>query len=470
MKRQRSLLRNIIAIVLLLETASAAVLLTGIIFHERHTQLSAFDATLRGQAQSIVGAVQDAEDEGDRVVLVPSDLQLPRRAVYKVEDERGQIIGSDGDIAGLVIPAETIWKDSVGSVEYRFTQMQALRTVDPGRRDGGVHHTVNVVFGMPVGHVWHEVLEAVRFYILLTVLLMAVTTGTMILTLRRALHPLDELAVEASRIDSGRWSFEAPKSAHELKELQPLAIGLEAAIHRLQRSFEQQRRFTSDAAHELKTDVAIVKSSLQLLSMKKRSTEEYARGLDLCLDDFLRLERTVQEMLTLARVEHEEEAMHVVSHSCSLSEVVKDAMQHASALAEVRRIRMKLTVSDTPLVRLDPRDALLVCSNVLLNALQHSPPESEIALHVGQAQGHAELLCEDEGEGIREEDLPYVFEPFYRGDGSRSRKSGGTGLGLSICRAICKRVGGVIQLDNREDGGAMARVLLPLATYPTTTA
>ncbi|ADV81870.1 sensor histidine kinase [Terriglobus saanensis] len=470
MKRQHSLARNIIGIVLLLETVSAVALLAGIIFHERHTQLSAFDATLRGQAQSIVGAVQDAEDEGDKIVLVPGDLQLPRRSVYRVQDERGEVIGHAGNLEGLNVPTQPIWKDSVDGVEYRFMQMQGLRTVDPGRPDGGVHHTVNVVFGMPVGHVWHEVLEAVRFYILLTVLLMAVTTGIMILTLRRALHPLDELAIEASRIDSGRWSFEAPKSAHDLKELQPLAIGLEAAVNRLQRSFEQQRRFTSDAAHELKTDVAIVKSSLQLLSMKKRSTEEYARGLDLCLDDFLRLERTVQEMLTLARVEHEDNVTYVVPQPCSLSEVVKDAMQHASALAEVRGIRMKLTVSDSPLVRLDPRDALLVCSNVLLNALQHSNPESEILLHVGQSQGQAELLCEDEGEGISEEDLPYVFEPFYRGDASRSRKSGGTGLGLSICRAICKRGGGIIHLENREEGGAIVRVLLPLASYPTTTA
>jgi signal transduction histidine kinase len=245
--------------------------------------------------------------------------------------------------------------------------------------------------------------------------------------------------------------------------LQPLVRALEAALARLQRSFEQQKRFTSDAAHELKTDVAIVKSSLQLLSMRKRTVEEYSRGLALGLDDFTRLEMTVQKMLTLARLEQPSElaTREAIQPSCSLGEAIEEAVHQSRSFADLKEVTIVVQIGTTAQVPIDRRDAVLLCSNVLLNALQHSPPRSSVHIEMKVTGGSANLTVRDQGEGIRNEDRLYVFEPFYRGDISRSRKSGGTGLGLSICKAICERAGGSIEISNLTTAGAQVTITLP---------
>src|SRR5207244_8963899 len=104
-------------------------------------------------------------------------------------------------------------------------------------------------------------------------------------------------------------------------------------------------------------------------------------------------------------------------------------------------------------INVEKRDCLLVCSNLLLNALQHSPPQTTVEIDITREGDDVVLWLRDRGEGIAEEDLPHIFEPFYRGDPSRNRKSGGTGLGLAISKAICERVGGAIEVVNRSGGG-----------------
>jgi signal transduction histidine kinase len=241
-------------------------------------------------------------------------------------------------------------------------------------------------------------------------------------------------------------------------ELRPLTSAIEKTIGRLQRSFEQQRRFTSDAAHELKTDLAIVKSSLQLLSMRTRTVTEYEDGLAVGLDDLTRLERTVQKMLTLARLEQPESSGN---QTCRIDEVLRSAVQQSIPLADLRSNNIAISRLSAATVPLDRGDAMLLCSNILLNALQHSPEHGTVEVTSALQEQQVQLFIRDHGEGINEEDLSLLFEPFYRGDPSRSRKSGGTGLGLSICKAICDRVGGSISIANHADGGAVVTVTLP---------
>jgi signal transduction histidine kinase len=97
----------------------------------------------------------------------------------------------------------------------------------------------------------------------------------------------------------------------------------------------------------------------------------------------------------------------------------------------------------------------------LLNAVQHSPDGSTVRITLTVNEQTVQLTVKDRGEGISVEDRLHLFEPFYRGDPSRSRKSGGTGLGLSICRAICERAGGTIEITNGTSGGALVTVTLP---------
>jgi signal transduction histidine kinase len=206
--------------------------------------------------------------------------------------------------------------------------------------------------------------------------------------------------------------------------------------------------------------------------MRERTVEEYGRGLALSLDDFTRLESTVQKMLTLARLEQptENAGSGIALQFCSLRTVIDDAVSQSNPLAELKEIEVKTEFTADANVPIDSRDALLLCSNILLNALQHSPAEGTVRIGLTVDQDTARLTVQDQGEGISEEDRAHIFEPFYRGDPSRSRKSGGTGLGLSICKAICERAGGSIEIASSIAGGAEVTVTLPaelVASSPT---
>jgi signal transduction histidine kinase len=459
--------------VLVLEALSAVGLIVATAVRERHLEMKVFDATLVGTADSVMGAVQDAEDEKDNVVLDLRDLHLNKNAVYRVEDESGHDLGSHGD----VMPAFSTYSSSPGfhniriaDRRYRLYVIHGVRVIDPGAATGGVTHHITILYGVPLGRVWHEVMEAIRFFIIATILLLGITTVVMVWFINKYLSPVHELAREADRISSKSWTFAAPDSAKNTVELRPLTDALESALARLQRAFEQQRRFTSDAAHELKTDVAIVKSSLQLLSMRRRTSEEYSHGLALSLEDFARLEDTVQRMLTLARLEQAPSDIPsgMLTTTCSLREVMEEAVHQSSHLAELKMVAIRFETDTNALVPLDRRDTLLLCSNILLNALQHSRKESSIHISFAAEGANIQVTVRDHGEGIPGEDLPFIFEPFYRGDPSRSRKSGGTGLGLSICKAICDRVNGSIKISNHSDGGAVVKITLPIVTPLTT--
>ena len=310
--------------------------------------------------------------------------------------------------------------------------------------------------------------NAIIFFSLSNLVLLIVTGVLMAWLLHRGLAPMRELAIEAEKISIHRWSFQAPESAVETRELAPLASALFAAMQRLEASFSQQRRFVSDAAHELKTAVAVVKSSLQLLAMRQRTTEEYAAGVEVSLVDCERMEEIVARMLTLARAE-QLQSEHAAG-TADLAAAVASTAEHFQSMAELRWVTLTLAANEPAFVSLSSEECGLLCSNLLLNALQHSPPRTEVKVLLHADVDTVELRVEDHGDGVDPELLPHVFERFSRGDPSRSRNTGGTGLGLAICKAIVEKAGGMVALESEPGHGATAVVRLPRVAAPVTTA
>lgn len=470
---RRSILRQSIAAVLLTETAAALLLIGVTAGYEQHVRYHAFDMMLRGRATALLGAVEDAEDPGDNVAFNTQGLELPPGDLYQVVADSNHVLGrsfgwpAQGLGAQLGQEAAAV---AIGGTEYRFITQRGVRVVD-SEHGGGTVHPVVVAYGAPTGQLRHEVFESVRFYTAAFALVLLATTLLLTRMLRRALSSLHELTVAAGKISAQAWHFAASDEARQTRELAPLAAAIEASVERLQQSFEQQRRFTSDAAHELKTDVAIIKSSLQLLTMRPRSPREYQQGLAVSLEDCERLEAAVLEMLTLARVEHapptfaEQTATDLATHAA-------DAGRALRAMGELRGVRLRLDTvrlhsqAARVWVRLSPGDCAILCTNLLRNAVQHSRPGGEITVTVSADATQAILAVRDMGEGIAPKALPHVFEPFYRGDDARDRNHGGTGLGLAICKAICDKAGGTITLSSEPGCGTLVTVRLPEGLSP----
>ena len=162
---------------------------------------------------------------------------------------------------------------------------------------------MTIFYGSPIDRVWREIWEAVGFYAVTSLSLLAVSGLLIFWLLNRGLAPLRELAAEACRRLGGLVGLRSSPRARMIKELAPLTVALETVLAGLEHSFMQQRRFVGDAAHELKTAVAVLKSSLQLLTLKQRTALEYEQGIERCQLDCDRMEETVAKMLTLARVE-----------------------------------------------------------------------------------------------------------------------------------------------------------------------
>jgi signal transduction histidine kinase len=455
---RRSIVRRLILSVLVLELLAGVALIGAVAVNERRVQYKAFDANLRATSNALLGAVQ--EDVNDAVRLDWTNKTLPEDSVLRVTDEHGRVLSSEGSVPSLMVRPDTFEAATVNGRSYRFFTLAGEKIIDPDQ-NGGIRHQVTIVYGLPDGHVRQEVIEAIRFFAVCTAVLLGITTLLLVWLVRRLLAPIQTLANAASEITSTHWHFEPPSSASRFAELRPLTSALEKTISRLHRAFELQKRFTSDAAHELKTDLAIIKSSLQLLSMKTRTVAEYERGLAIGLDDLTRLERTVQKMLTLARLEQTEATGN---QTCRIDEVLRVAVEQALPLADLRSNSIAISSLPEATVPLDSADATLLCSNVLLNALQHSPEHGGVEITFMVKEQQVRLSIRDHGEGIKEDEGLVLFEPFYRGDPSRSRKSGGTGLGLSICKAICDKIGGSISIANHAAGGAIVTVSLPTST------
>ena len=461
-----SIVRRLITTVLLVELVSA-LCVTGLAWlYEQHSHFRSFDILLRGRADSLLGSVQDAEDPEDNVMLSKSDVNVPSEDLYAVWDEKDRLLGrsSNWDNTNpetVRSHEEGYLKLFVNGTPYRTLLLHGLRVVDPGDKGGGVPHHVTIVYGSPTRHVWHAIAGAVKFYAIASLLLMLFTGLIMAWLLHRSLSPLRALATEAASVSVRAWNFRPPEEARATSELAPLVDALEATLRRLEYSFSQQRRFVSDAAHELKTAVAVVKSSLQLLSIKQRSTAEYQAGLERCESDCGRMEEIVAKMLALARVESADTKPDRIGLSIDISAALHKIADQFSSMAELRGITVVLSAPNFLHVALTTEECDLLLSNLLLNALQHSRRDTHVNVLVKEKDQMVEVRFEDQGDGIPSEALPYVFARFYRGDPSRNRNTGGTGLGLSICKAIVDAGSGEIVIDSTPGLGTAVVVRLP---------
>ena len=458
-----SLKARTIAIVLLAELLCALAFSGSALLHERHTHLRAFDVLVQGRSDSLLGAIQDAEDPDDNVQIDPTELKVPHEDVYAVYNLGGRLLGLSPNAPNDLIARHTDGFSTLRAHHhtYRILQRTAMRIIDRAENKGvGLQRPVTIVYAVPEDHPWHAILEAARFYLFVSVALFALSAGLMILLLRHALDPIQQLAEQASRVSMASLHFEPPSSALELSELKPLAETLAAAIQGLRLAFDKQQRFVSDAAHELKTAVAVVRSTIQLLMLKSRTPEEYTEGLDRLLLDNRRVEDLVAQMLLLARLEEEP---HNTFAAIDIAPAISGAVENLTPLATQSGVTLAPFIAPEISVNLSLQKAELLVSNLVVNAIQHSLRGPVVTITLAREGDTVELRIQDEGRGISAEALPHVFERFYRADTSRSRDTGGAGLGLAICKSIVDSVNGSIMIESVEAEGTTVTATFSLA-------
>jgi heavy metal sensor kinase len=276
---------------------------------------------------------------------------------------------------------------------------------------------------------------------------------------RRALEPVDRIIRTAGQIEARNLSERLPLRGSG-DELDRLSETLNSMFTRLEEAFRRITQFTADASHELRTPVAIIRTTAELARAKPRREAEYAQALDRILAESERTTRMLEDLMLLARADSH--SMDFVREPLDLSEVVRDACADADVLAQAAGIRLeKEHFPECPIV--GDEHALRRLLLILLdNAVKYTPPGGHVAVSLDRLDRGSEVRIRDTGIGIPAEHLPHIFERFYRVSKDRSRATGGTGLGLSIARWIAEQHGGGIRVESTPGVGSEFCVRLPL--------
>jgi len=245
------------------------------------------------------------------------------------------------------------------------------------------------------------------------------------------------------------------------EELRPLAGSLNALLARLDDALNAQRRFTADAAHELRTPLAALKLQVELV---ERAPDDGARGAALAeLEEGVdRASHLVEQLLAMARLEPEALARNF--GDCDLVAIAKDVIVARATLAADRKIDLGLARSATVRARGDAASLSMLLANLLDNALRYTPEGGRIDVAIDDDAGHAIFSVADTGPGIPASERERVFDRFHRGAHAGADQNG-SGLGLSIVKRIADAHGATVALDSGAEGrGLVARVCFPLAS------
>jgi signal transduction histidine kinase len=471
-----SLSRRIIAAVVTCQLLLVAGLTLVAVLYARKQLSGSFDSGLEGGAMGILALVRYTETQPP-VLMFDSSLRPPpgdqvRMELYEVHGADGNLIARSPGWAAVppqVSQATGRYVDFTDSgVPYRAVVMRNVSVLDseedePGEEDSGPPAKVTVIYGASLVDNQQRLVRLAGYTGGTSLLLLLVANAFAIWSIRRGLDPLNELAAQAEAISVHNWNFRPSLGAKLASELAPLVTAIETVLGRLKEAFRQQRDFTNDAAHELKTSVAILKSTLQSLLRRPRTEQEYQAGLESALEDCGRLEDLLERMLHLARIEQlSENGLPRKLAITELTSTCEAAISRMRTLAQAKEISLEFESPSAVSIRADPEDLELIWLNLLENAVQYSPAGSTVSMRVHPNGGRTVgVSVSDHGPGIPESDLPHIFDRFRRGDPSRARATGGFGLGLAICKALVDAYGGKIEGFNLAGQGTEMRVELP---------
>ncbi|NUM33117.1 MAG: hypothetical protein HUU50_01095 [Candidatus Brocadiae bacterium] len=276
----------------------------------------------------------------------------------------------------------------------------------------------------------------------------------------RLLLPFRLIADEASRISVENLNERLPYYIAE-DEVGKLCLTLNGLFSRLHASFEALKRFTSDASHELKTPLTIMRGDIEVLLRKKRSPEEYEETLHYTIKEIDRMIRLSNGLLLLAKAEGKK--AKIEKNPFSLTQIVEEVLEYC-----LRSYKGEKQISVTANINKDisvlgNQDWIQqMIENLLVNALQYTPNLGCIEIVLSHTGKHAQFIISNTGPGIPKEHLPHIFERFYRIDQGRTRKQGGFGLGLSICKALTEAHQGKIHVTSIPGEKTTFSILLPL--------
>lgn len=297
-----------------------------------------------------------------------------------------------------------------------------------------------------------------NFRSLLTIIFFAIillTGATAMFLVHKALRPIRAITAEAENIGPENLTarLRDPGTGEEFSRLVAVFNGL---LTRLESVFDAQRRFTALAAHELRTPLTILKGETQVILRSRRTAKEYEETLRSSLEEIDKLVSGIDDMMLMTRYEGGE--AEIPRDPVVMAEVVQSVVNDLGPLASARGVRLELATHDRCSVLGDRHALERLVYKLIENALFYTRPEGSVSVRLIEAGDRVHLTVEDTGVGIKPEDLPHIFERFYRSPAARSMRPEGVGIGLATAAVIANLHGASIDVKSEEGRGTVLAV------------
>jgi len=456
---------------------SAVLLLFGvaIYFYLSRSLLTTIDESLAFQIEKL--EINMAAGAGADVPNRPqghsgeSLLQLSPHLIQIIE-ESGRVTDENLASPDDHLPAnrDALMKLAVGQTQFTSVKMDSGEQVRLATRRVKDHEGDGTYF-IRLGHSL-AAMQAARRRALLVLgiaIPLALLLGSFggLLLANQALSPVDRITSAAELIAKGDLT-ERVHVPEKMDEIGRLAATFNHMISRLQAAFERQKQFTSDASHELRTPLAVMRGDIEIALRRLRPPEEYQRVLTSNLEEIIRLTRLIEDLLMLARADSGR--VELRCEPVDLDQLCRQMADYISPLAAQREQTLtyeppaSMVKPASVVVNADVQRIKQMLLNLLDNAIKYTEPGGQITLGVKAENKCAVITIADTGRGIPTEDLPHIFERFFRRSAKTSDRSAtGFGLGLSIVKWIVEAHHGQIEATNQSGKGTLFTVKLPLS-------
>ncbi len=414
-----------------------------VVYQSWRSMIAAVDAELEGYAREVGQALRPVE--GGRF-----DLELPAAAAAFFQREGGRpyyvIRSANGELIDQSDPELPIGRagDSAGR-----------REVSLGAAGGAT-----VLVGRDIADLRREQRALILNVALAGVATLALSIFGGWFVAGRALAPIKRISQTARAMSEGDLNARIAVERTE-SELEQVASTLNDAFDRLRLAVEQERRFTADASHELRTPISVLRAEAEWALDRDRTPQQYKDALAVCRRAALRMQDAVERMLSLVRAEaidDVQEPAPVAMHA-----LIADVLSWLAPMAQERGIRLS-TDGDPLTVNGNAEGLREALNNILANAILYNKSGGSVIVSTRLNGGVGRIEVIDTGIGIPAEAIPHVFDRFFRVDKARSREIGGSGLGLSIARAIFVAHGGDVTCTSEPGTGSVFVISLPALT------
>jgi two-component system heavy metal sensor histidine kinase CusS len=428
---------------------------------QRHL-LTLTDAALSEELDELADEVMRVESRSSLPGVLKTRFPGHEGYELQVRTNAGEPLFRSAGIESTGLPNPVAHGKSVDLPAYESITLDGSRPVRLASREvSGPSGTFLIQAGVTLVPNVRALRELVTVFLTLGPMALACAVGGGYWLARKALSPVDRMAATAAEITATRLDRRLAEP-EALDELGHLARTFNSMISRLQRSFEEVRRFTADAAHELRTPLAVMRTEAEVALRSQRSPDRDARVLENLLEEIERLSRLVSQLLFLCR---EDTGIGIgISnfHPVRLDNLVREVVEHMEVAAREKGLDLQATLPTRCEIKGDPDRLRQVLFNLLDNAIKYTPTGGRVTVEAQPAPGQIRIIVTDTGIGIPGEHLPHVFERFYRVDSARSRETDGNGLGLAICYSIVESHSGRLAIESEPGIGTCVKLILPL--------